>query len=238
MVQVFGRSADQDVNKFEGGIGMSQSIKDQLKELEKQNQLLIDNLVDAVWIMNAGTLVYEYITPSIVEISGYTAEELINTSIAERLLPESLKKATDLLDGAIKSYEEGVRESKSVELALVHKNGGTYWIEVQAKFMEETGSPLKIVGVTRDITVRKKAELKLEEKNRKLTEALVEKERLLKEIKVLEGLLPICGGCKRIRDDDGKWWPLDLYVEKYTDADLTHTVCSDCKDVLYPDLGK
>ena len=104
--------------------------------------------------------------------------------------------------------------------------------------MEEPGSPLKIVGVTRDITARKRAELRLEEQNRKLTDALAEKERLLKEIKVLQSLLPICSGCKRIRDDDGKWWPLDAYVQAHTDSEITHTICPDCKDVFFPDHGK
>lgn len=111
-------------------------------------------------------------------------------------------------------------------------------LEVQARFMEEAGSPLKIVDVTRNITARKTAELKIEEQNRKLADALAEKERLLKEIKVLEGLLPICSGCKRIRDDDGKWWPLDAYIQEYTDSEITHTICPDCKDVFFPDHGK
>jgi len=217
---------------------MTQSIKDKLKELEDQNRVLTGTLVDAVWVMNAGTLVYEYITPSIYEISGYTAAELINTSIADRLLPESLDKATNLLEESLKRYEQGVREAQSVELELVHKNGDTYWIEVRAKIMEESGSPLKIVGITRNITARKTAEMRLENQNRKLADALAEKERLLKEIKVLRGLLPICSGCRRIRDDDGRWWPLDAYIQEHTDSEITHTVCPDCKDVFYPGLGK
>ena len=53
---------------------MTLSIKDKLKDLEKENRLLADNLVDAVWVVNAGNLTYEYITPSIFSITGYTAE--------------------------------------------------------------------------------------------------------------------------------------------------------------------
>ena len=60
---------------------------------------------------------------------------------------------------------------------------------------------------------------------------------LLKEIKVLQELLPICSGCKRIRDEEGKWWPFDLYVKEKTEADLTHTMCNDCEEVFYPDLN-
>ena len=215
---------------------MATPIKDKLKELEGQNRLLTDNLVDGVWVVNAGNLICEYITPSIHRISGYTAEEIINTPITERLVPKSLRKILVLLATALDEYESGNRGgTRTVEAELTHKSGGTYWVELRATLVEETGSPLKIVGIIRDITDKKVAELQLEEQNRKLAKALAEKEQLLQEIKVLKGLLPICGACKRIRDDDGQWWPLDMYVEEHTDADLTHTVCPDCKGVFFSD---
>jgi len=212
---------------------MPKSIKDKVKTLEKQNRLLTDNLVDAIWIMDAETLTYEYITPSIQRISGYQSAELINTSIVERLTPESLEKATDLLASELKAYEEGKRTAQSVELELVHKHGGSDWVEIRAKFLKEAGQPLKIVGITRDITSRKQSQQELEKLNLKLTAALADKQKLLDEIKVLQGLLPICSGCKRIRDDNGKWWPMEAYVRAHTDSDFTHTICRDCKDVFY-----
>ncbi len=217
---------------------MPQSIKDKLKELEKENRLLTDNLVDAVWVVNAGTLICEYITPSIKRISGYSAEELINQPIFDRLVPKSLKSALVLIEADLDSYERGQRGIRTFELEFKHRNGGTLWVEMRATLVEEAGTPLKIIGVMRDITARKKAELQLETQNRKLAEALAEKEQLLKEIKVLEGLLPICSGCRRIKDEYGKWWPLDAYVQEHTDANLTHTICPDCKDIYYPEERK
>ena len=218
---------------------MAQSIKDKLQELEKQNNLLKDNIIDAVWIINAGNLICEYITPSIYRISGYTAEELIDKRITDRLVPKSMRHALVSLEMFIDEYESGNRTgTRTDEFEVGHKNGGTYWVEISAKLMEEPSGQIKIVGTTRDITTRKRAELELESQNRKLADALAEKERLLKEIKVLKSLLPICSGCKRIRDDDGKWWPIDAYVSKHTDSDFTHTICPDCKDVFYPDLEK
>ena len=217
---------------------MAPSITTKLKELEDQNRLLTENLVDAVWVVNAGSLVCEYITPSIHRLSGYTAEELIDRPIIDQLLPNSLRKALVLLESDLDKYELGTRGTRTVELEFLHKNGDTFWVELRATLIEEAQSPLKIVGVMRDITVKKTAEMQLEEQNRKLTEALAEKERLLGEIKLLQGLLPICSGCKRIRDNHGKWWPLDLYVKKQTGANLTHTICTDCRDVIYPDMAK
>ena len=64
------------------------------------------------------------------------------------------------------------------------------------------------------------------------TKAMQEREHHLAEaqaeVKVLEGILPICSSCKRIRDDGGKWEPVESYVRDHTDAEFTHGICPDC----------
>lgn len=226
-------------NQFKGyGFSMADLLKEKVKELEKQNRLLIENIVDTVFRLNAENLTYEYITPSIYKVSGYTSNELLNTSIIDRLAPDSIQKATKLLEEAKKDYERGILGPRTIELELMNKQGGTYWLEIRAKLMKEEGSHLKIVGVTREITDKIIAERQMEKQNRKLIEALEEKEKLINEIKVLRGLLPICSSCKRIRGDDGKWWPLDLFIQEHTESDLSHTICYDCKAVIYPELKR
>jgi hypothetical protein len=138
-----------------------------------------------------------------------------------------------LIESDLYNYEQGRRGTRTFELEFIHKNGETFWVEMRATLAKEAGRTLKIVGTMRDITARKTVALQLEEQNRKLTDALAEKDGLLKEIKVLESLLPICSGCKRIRDKAGRWWPLDAYVEKHTDSKITHTICHDCKSIYY-----
>ena len=216
---------------------MPQSIKDKVKALEKKNRLITESLVDAVWVIDADTLKYEYITPSIQKISGHTPEELMGRIIFERMTPESSKMAASSLIEGLKNYKIGKPATQSLELELKKKNGDTYWVEVRAKLAEEAEGPPKIIGITRDITIRKKAELQLEQMNRELTAALAEKETLSKEIKILRNLLPICSGCKRIRDDEGKWWPLDEFIRSHSDTDFTHTICPDCRVIFYPDLN-
>ena len=60
----------------------------------------------------------------------------------------------------------------------------------------------------------------------------------LDEIKTLSGLLPICSACKKIRDDDGYWKQIEHYISEYTDARFSHGICPDCREKLYPGLGK
>jgi AmiR/NasT family two-component response regulator len=55
------------------------------------------------------------------------------------------------------------------------------------------------------------------------------------EIKTLSGLLPICSSCKKIRDDQGYWQQVEVYIAKHSNADFSHGLCPDCMKKLYPD---
>jgi len=48
------------------------------------------------------------------------------------------------------------------------------------------------------------------------------------EIKTLNGLLPVCAWCKKIRNDDGCWEQLESYIQNNTNTDFSHGICPDC----------
>lgn len=78
-----------------------------------------------------------------------------------------------------------------------------------------------------EIAQRKQAE--------KEREAVIgELEEALTKVKTLSGLLPICANCKKIRDDEGTWHSMEVYVRERSDADFSHGVCPDCMRELYP----
>jgi uncharacterized paraquat-inducible protein A len=58
------------------------------------------------------------------------------------------------------------------------------------------------------------------------------------EIKTLSGLLPLCSSCKKIRDDNGYWTHIELYISENTEAQFSHSICPECKDKLYPKSAK
>ena len=215
---------------------MSEKLKRKIEKLEEKHRLIADNLLDAICVLDATTLKFDDITPSIEKISGYSADEYKKFTVMDRLTSESYEKVQVVLAEELRKCDQGSKVIRTLEMELFHKNGGTYWAEIRARFIEDADKPLKIISTLRDISEQKKAEKQQDELMQKLDKALAEKERLLKEIKVLEGLLPICSGCRRVQDEHGKWWPLDAYVNARTEAELTHTICSDCKDVFYSDL--
>lgn len=58
-------------------------------------------------------------------------------------------------------------------------------------------------------------------------------EDALKEVRTLQGLIPICANCKKIRDDKGFWQKVEVYLEERSNARFTHGLCEDCIQKLY-----
>ncbi len=57
----------------------------------------------------------------------------------------------------------------------------------------------------------------------------------ISEVMQLQGLLPICAGCKKIRDDQQYWASVEHYFAKHLDVEFTHSLCPECIKKLYPD---
>ncbi len=101
--------------------------------------------------------------------------------------------------------------------------------------VEVYSGPIKMHGkqllysIIHDITERKIVET---ERNQLIRDLQV----ALKEIKTLRGILPFCSICKKIRDDKGYWEKVDVYIHKYSQADISHSLCPDCAQKHYPDL--
>ena len=58
------------------------------------------------------------------------------------------------------------------------------------------------------------------------------------ELMALQELLPICAGCKRIRDDQNYWHRLESYLENHLNIGLTHGLCPECTKKYFPDTPK
>jgi hypothetical protein len=80
----------------------------------------------------------------------------------------------------------------------------------------------------------------LDERN----QAQEEQERLISEltqaltqVKQLSGIIPICMSCKKIRDDEGYWEQVEVYVQNHSEADFSHGICPECLQRLYPEYA-
>lgn len=67
-----------------------------------------------------------------------------------------------------------------------------------------------------------------QEREEALTHALL-------KIEVLSGLLAMCASCKRIRDDDNRWEPVEVYLQRHGEVSVSHSICPHCTSQLYPE---
>ncbi len=67
-----------------------------------------------------------------------------------------------------------------------------------------------------------------------LATRIIDLEKALAEVKVLRGLIPMCAGCKRIRDDTGYWREVEEYLMSRTEAEFSHGLCPECLRKHYP----
>jgi len=115
--------------------------------------------------------------------------------------------------------------------------------EVQAALLRKNRIILLLVGIGAIGTigfllVLYRSRRRIKKVNQEVTEKNAELEAAISRIKVLQGLLPICSHCKKIRDDEGYWQNLEEYISHHSDATFTHGICPDCMVDLYPGYTK
>jgi len=130
-----------------------------LRESEARYRLLADNIADVIWTADARARI-TYVSPSIKRLLGYTVEEAVKLQISDILTPDSLDQARKLIRGQMNMRAWGMKyPPASMTLEHIRKDGSTVWAEVMLSFMQSRdGRIIGIMGATRDITERKKAE--------------------------------------------------------------------------------
>lgn len=60
-------------------------------------------------------------------------------------------------------------------------------------------------------------------------------QRALDHVKTLQGIIPICSFCKKIRNDKGYWDQVEEYIRKHSQAEFSHGICPECMRTHYPE---
>ncbi len=71
-----------------------------------------------------------------------------------------------------------------------------------------------------------------------LNKRVDELQEALRHIKTLQGILPICMHCHKIRDDHDAWQRIDTYISQHSKAEFSHGICPECYDKYYPQFKK
>ena len=133
--------------------------QERLLSSEKRFRLVAENTSDMVWTMDFQGH-FTYMSPSVEGLRGFTQSEVLEHGLEETLAPWALPMAQRQLQEALASVAAGEPvKAFRVEWEELCKGGATLWTEVHASVMrDDFGKPAGFVGVTRDITERKRLE--------------------------------------------------------------------------------
>jgi len=152
------------------GVGLNinerKKFENDLRESEELFHTIMDNMRDVVTVIDLD-LKYTYVSPSIKNLRGYTAEEVMNQTMDMVMTPRSLERVEWMFAEEMRLIAEGKKDVyrlSYLELEEYRKDGSTVWVGNNLSFItDKDGNPRAVIAVAYDITDRKKNEEALRE---------------------------------------------------------------------------
>ncbi|MFW6111042.1 MAG: PAS domain S-box protein, partial [Thermoproteota archaeon] len=138
-----------------------------LRKSEEKFRLLAENSADVIYKLDIESDNYEYVSPSVEKMFGYTPQEAKSLKTEEVLTPESFQRQRRVFE---KDLARG-KSSRVLELEAIHKEGHIFPVEVHSTLItDEEGRPVSILGVVRDVTERMEKERELRQERKRFRE--------------------------------------------------------------------
>lgn len=164
--------------------------------------------------MQDGVLVLDHRGGTMIANDAARAMSLSETVLATALGLSSLGK-----------LPERLREEVAISVGDTQR-----WLDVRIDPVQDRwGTLAGRLVVVRDVTLQKE----LADERERLIDELQD---ALHKVVQLEGLLPICASCRKVRDDTGYWGNVEDYFGRRAPVEFTHGICPDCETKLYPSM--
>lgn len=188
--------------------------------------VILDANPDAVVVLRIADRAIVACNSAFLDYHGLSRDEVIGTT-------EKLGDVTWLDLRARQRFRDRLDrdgECPPTEVEMLQKDGATGFFLLSAYTVDLHGEKCNVF-VSRNITDRKQLELERDELLAELSEALA-------KVDTLRGIVPICGSCKKIRDDHGFWQQVEVYVHDHSLAEFSHSLCPTCSEEILDDLAK
>jgi PAS domain S-box-containing protein len=195
--------------------------EDVLRDEMSRGNLLVRQSSDGIVILDDEGAVFEA-NLEFAHMLGYTMEEMRGLHVWDWECQYSKEE----VQGMLKAVDEN---GDHVVSRHSRKDGSTYEVEISTNGTVYLGKKY-IFCVCRDVTQRNRSERE--------REALIgELQAALAEIKALRGILPLCSYCKRIRIEGDQWEEIDVFIQKHSEANVSHGICPECMKERHPELS-
>jgi PAS domain S-box-containing protein len=143
--------------------GMLAAIQEagmEIRDSERRYRLLAENVTDVIWTMD-NELNFTYVSPSVVHLTGHTADEAMNLTLEDSMAAASFEAVRKALEEEMSRGDMAAGDTRSMpsfEVQLRKKDGSTVWSEIRMSAIRDSGGEVTgFAGVIRDISERKQA---------------------------------------------------------------------------------
>jgi len=130
-------------------------------DLFKRFRLIADRSTDVMWEIDLAARRYTYVSPSVMKLRGYAPDEVMALPVSESMIPSSWEKFAGRLANMEALVKAGTWKgfSEPLEIEQGRRDGSTVLTEASTFFVtDEAGRPSAIIGISRDISERRKSE--------------------------------------------------------------------------------
>jgi len=196
------------------------SVQDENKD--EPFRPVFEQSMDAILIIDGETRMILEMNQTVESLLGYTRSDLLGVHF-KKLFPVEFEFSLTKAFEKIKVYG-------SVFVQEIQKaDGSTLVMDLTVTMIPWKNDSAMLVTL-RDVAARIKVEQERENLIKELQDAM-------DNIKTLKGLLPICSFCKKVRNDNGYWEQVEVYVRDHSDAKFTHGFCPDCLKEHFPEFA-
>lgn len=151
------------------------------QESEQKYRMLTENIKDVVWTLDTEYKQFTYVSPSILHQRGFTPEELMNLPFDASFLPDMIGITYPIIQERLKAFK-----SKNTAQSLFYndivkqkcKDGGFIWTEIVSEYyLNSKNNHVEVLGVSRDVSERKKAEQEILHQSEELKKIIATKDK-------------------------------------------------------------
>jgi len=168
--------------------------------------ILMDEMTDAMLVVDLAGRIVDF--NSTAKTTLGLAEDVIGTDVAR------FSELSRVIDA-------GPSGTACREIAIDLRETRRYYDAKVSRIRNRTNDPIGTMILLRDVS---ETHALIADKNRLIDELTC----AAAEIKTLQGIIPICMYCKKVRDDEGFWHQVESYMSKHSNAQFSHGLCPDC----------
>jgi PAS domain S-box-containing protein len=184
----------------------------------EEYRTLVEQAPILIWRADT-TTACDYFNERWLAFTGRSLEQESGNGWAEGVHPDDFQECLSIY---LEAFAR--REIFEMEYRLRRHDGVYRWLfDRGVPFVDASGQFAGYIGSCIDVTEKIEAQATLHKAQ-------------MTEVNHLRGLLPICAKCKNIRDDQGYWNKIEVYISEHSAAEFSHSICPKCMQELYPEL--